>query len=382
MRRSLVLLSVCLLLSAGLCWGHTIYVKPDGTGNAPTIGAAMDSAAGGDTLLLASGTFVGEGNHGLIIPDKNLTIISETGDPSDCVIDCEGDFGFVLEDCWVVAKGLTITNAVGSAVILNQFCSVNLRVQSCIFSNSVGIDGPAGGGAICCFASSEAEVRIVGCSFLSNYGDRGGAIFMEGGAYFYADIYGCTFCGNTALSGGAICCFTPEANVYIRNSVFCHNSADGQGGAVDLLDSSTEIYGCTFTANSAPLSSAVSAGNGQSLAKCILAYGTAGPALYAEDPCCVPWLSCTDIYGNEGGDWVGLIADQLGQNGNFSACPSFCNYEIEPNDLHLCSASPCLPGNHPDGVICGLIGALGQGCGCGPSGIEPTTWGAIKAMHK
>jgi hypothetical protein len=41
-----------------------------------------------------------------------------------------------------------------------------------------------------------------------------------------------------------------------------------------------------------------------------------------------------------------------------------------------------LPGNHPDGYECGLIGAWGEGCSCGPSETEPTTWGAIKAMYK
>jgi hypothetical protein len=95
---------------------------------------------------------------------------------------------------------------------------------------------------------------------------------------------------------------------------------------------------------------------------------------------CGAW--CTNIYGNEGGDWVGGLADDLGENGNFSACPSFCYSWAEPYDLHLCSGSPCLPGNHPDGVSCGLIGALGQGCDCGPSEAAPTTWGAIKAMYR
>jgi hypothetical protein len=41
-----------------------------------------------------------------------------------------------------------------------------------------------------------------------------------------------------------------------------------------------------------------------------------------------------------------------------------------------------LPGNHPDGYDCGLIGALGQGCICGPSPTVGTTWGAIKSIYR
>jgi hypothetical protein len=362
---------------AGLCWGGTIYVKPDGTGDAPTIGAAMDSAAVGDTLVLASGTFVGEGNHGLTIPDKNLTIRSETGNPDACVIDCEGEFGLELRDGSVVVKGLTMINAVGSALRMGTFSSVpwiNLEVSDCTFTDCEGW-----GGAIWLYCDGEVIIRR--CRFLSNSATGelgGGALHIDSDGYIRVWISGCTFYGNSGRYGGAIFCYY-ESLVTIRNSVFCHNSADQWGGAIAVADFA-EVIGCTFFANSAPLGSAI--GGGSQVVRCILAYGTGGSALYQHDPDYYPEVSCTNIYGNEGGDWVGLIADQLGQNGNFSACPGFCYWEMEPYDLHLCSTSPCLPGNHPDGANCGLIGALGQGCDCGPSGVEPTSWGAIKAMYK
>jgi hypothetical protein len=93
-----------------------------------------------------------------------------------------------------------------------------------------------------------------------------------------------------------------------------------------------------------------------------------------------PVVRCCDIYGNGEGDWVGCIADQLGIDGNISVCPSFC---LMGNwSLGLCDGSPCLPGNHPDGYDCGLIGAQGEGCICGPSDTESATWGAIKSMYR
>ena len=44
----------------------------------------------------------------------------------------------------------------------------------------------------------------------------------------------------------------------------------------------------------------------------------------------------------------------------------------------------CLDQGIPAEVILneGLIGALEQGCVCGPTRGEPTTWGAIKSIYK
>jgi hypothetical protein len=88
-------------------------------------------------------------------------------------------------------------------------------------------------------------------------------------------------------------------------------------------------------------------------------------------------LSCADLFGN-GGNWVGRIADQASINGNFSADPLFC--EAADPDFTLHSSSPCLPGNHPDGADCGLIGALGQGCG--PVSVERESWAGIKSRYR
>jgi hypothetical protein len=87
---------------------------------------------------------------------------------------------------------------------------------------------------------------------------------------------------------------------------------------------------------------------------------------------------CTNVFGNEFGDWVDCLAGFDGVNGNFSADPFFC--DPDNGDFTLSAQSPCLPGNHPDGVDCGLIGAFGQGCG--PVSVEQETWAVIKARYR
>lgn len=70
-------------------------------------------------------------------------------------------------------------------------------------------------------------------------------------------------------------------------------------------------------------------------------------------------ICCNDVYDNGKGNYTG-IPDQTGINGNISVDPIFCYPDNDIYTLH--AQSPCVPGNHPDGVGCGLIGALGVDC--------------------
>jgi hypothetical protein len=99
------------------------------------------------------------------------------------------------------------------------------------------------------------------------------------------------------------------------------------------------------------------------VANSIIAFGEAGVAV-SVDTLSTAVLSCTDIFGNAGGDWIGRIADQLGINGCFSADPLFCNAVV--GNYALAETSPCAPAHSPVG--CGLIGAHQVACAA-PIGI-------------
>ena len=77
---------------------------------------------------------------------------------------------------------------------------------------------------------------------------------------------------------------------------------------------------------------------------------------------------CNDVFGAVDALYSGL-PDLTGVDGNFSVDPQFC--DAVGDDYALAETSPCLPGNHPDGYDCGLIGALGQGCGPALANLAP-----------
>jgi len=79
---------------------HLVY--PDGSGDFPTIQDAVDASADGDVIELGSGRFTGLGNHDVTFAGKAITVRSRTGDPLDCVIDCQGSevnesHGFIFD---------------------------------------------------------------------------------------------------------------------------------------------------------------------------------------------------------------------------------------------------------------------------------------------
>jgi len=114
MRSKFVMITVLVLACACTCLGGTWHIRPDGTGDAPTIQAAVDSAGAGDTILLADGTFRGPGNRDVVI-EKSLTIRSESGDPTTCVIDCQGTSAerhraFLCDAAYLMFEGFTVAH--------------------------------------------------------------------------------------------------------------------------------------------------------------------------------------------------------------------------------------------------------------------------------
>ncbi len=285
------------------------------------------------------------------------------------------------------------------------FCNNStLNLTDCRFTgNSTG----AGAGGF--YSVSQDAAILTRCTFEGNTGRYGGAMYFEYGSQ--AKLYDCVFTGNVAQSGGAMiiesistpvlerCLFDSnqatlynggavqcwESNPVFRGCVFRGNSAANEGGALHLGGAvpiiqdclmtgnsagtfggairlhytAAQIEGCTLAGNAAPLAAGIYSGPTSSadITRTIIAFSTQGEAAFAAADSTL-LFTCSDLYGNAGGDWTGDFAAQLGLDGNISADPQFCG--ADRGDFHVAVESPCAPDGSGG---CGLIGALAPACG-------------------
>jgi hypothetical protein len=174
LRSCVSLLAICLI--AAPASATTYVVRPDGAGDFPTLQAAIDGAQDGDVIELADGTFAGPGNRDVHWTSKTLTLRSQSGDASRCVIDCGGSptaYHFALDVSGAgdasVLGGITVTGGYtpGYGAVTLQWTS--LTVQDCIFRGNRGISG----GAVT--TDYYGDPVLLRCVFRENLANSGGA---------------------------------------------------------------------------------------------------------------------------------------------------------------------------------------------------------------
>lgn len=446
----------------------------------PTIQAGVDSAAAGDTVAVACGTYY---EHDIAMK-SGVCLTSEAGEPECVTIDAqqEGRVIYCLGvDGTSHIAGFTITGGLAYGAAQMDSCGGGIYCEDssptivrCLLSDN--FSALAGGGLFCSASAGSAPERgrllggsrftagggptvsdcvfsgngsqagggvfsycgsptLADCSFSGNGADRGGGLCCAADA---AALAACTFSGNRADNGGGAAYFTSGSLATVTDCVMAFNTAVEDGGAVCCDGLSCPAFtGVRFAANTAVWSGGgvwcaggapsfdhvEFAGNKAGLAGGGLGCRESAPLTIVNATFCNneaadgggdldcdgTWvtltnsivafssspngiacrnsggatLSCCDVYGNAGGDWVDCIAGQDDIDNNFSADPLFCCSMI--GDFTLREDSPCLPGKHPEGATVGLIGAWDVGCPATPpaSGITEnvfeTTWGAIKA---
>jgi len=398
----LVAVSIHFLLLATAVSAATWHVAPDGTGDVATIQDAIDAAAPGDLIELADGIFTGDGNRDLDYLGKALIIASQSGDAAACIIDCGGSAesnhrGVTFhggETADARLENLTITggyfhegnppySGCGGAILVTDDAAPTLR--GLVLRQNEAMSG----GAVYVFTGAPS---IADCQFLENdawWGGGGGL-----GAYQYEpaeSLRDCVFRGNHAhqIGGGveltrSVCVLERcqilensldwgygaglssfmDTTCELRECTIAGNETSESGGGVAIQwDSLADLWRCTIVDNTSDSGSGLYAdGSAIEARESIVAFGN-GPAVSGVAGGTIT-LECSDVFGNDGGDWVGPIADQANQHFNISADPLFCREQNPEAPYSVAADSPCAPG-YP----CPQMGAWQVGCGA--TGIDP-----------
>jgi hypothetical protein len=290
MMRILMVATLLALALATPAAARTWLILPDGTGDAPTIQAGIDSTVAGDTVLVASGQYdesnitvksaivlIGASSpdsvsivlnaddqdfHGLICEGlANVTVANLTIDGHNASSTATGGgAGIYATDSQILIRNCRITRCIseggpGGALHLRN-CSVTL--EDCVIDQNDS-NYHEGGGLFCI----ESDVVIVGSQFISNEaGDVVGP--REGGGIAAIrcrlSLENCEFRANKTTGSTAGAILFREFQIPLGQTLFSsdslmavgcqflNNSARYGGGGVDCSGPAT-FRNCVFDGN-------------------------------------------------------------------------------------------------------------------------------------
>jgi parallel beta-helix repeat protein len=252
---AVVFVIICLLSVVSVIRAGIVRVPSD----QPTIQAGLNVADLGDTVLVAPGVYIGDGNRDIGFGMKVL--MSEEG-PEVTIIDCQGSetdphrgfyFGGNQEEDTVV-DGFTIINGYtvsgGGGAIYCSYSGPTIR-NNIIKGNTT----LAKGGGICCWYSSlDAAPIIVDNTIVDNFAMSGGGISCwEGLNEHYPTIVGNTIARNTGNNSGGGIYVNNETSPVIDNNTIYGNYAGYYGGGALYVGSGCfpTVTSCIFWNDSA-----------------------------------------------------------------------------------------------------------------------------------
>ncbi len=221
------------------------------------------------------------------------------------------------------------------------------------------------GTVITCYSYRKPEFE--NCIFSHNVATSWGGVLhsLEGKPSFK----NCQFTNNSAVHGGAIA-LSSRSTISLESCVFSDNIAQDGGALYCENADTTAITNCTFSQNKAVLGANICLVNNtvgwRLFSNTIMAFGSGAEAVHWDGQGSLV-LACVDIFGNEGGDWVGALSGMDLANGNLHLDPQFCGEANPLVPFFVAATSPCAPANNPG---CGLIGALPVGCSVTSGGLE------------
>ncbi|MFH1954025.1 MAG: right-handed parallel beta-helix repeat-containing protein [Pseudomonadota bacterium] len=283
--------------------GAIIHISSDYS----TIQAGINAASNGDTVLVADGTYTGEGNKNLDFKGKAITVKSENG-ASSSIIDCEGS-----------GQGFYFHSGEGADSLLSGFTITN---------------GNAGyGGGIACWYTSSPT--IADCIVTGNLAQvaGGGIAYIQSSS---PTITRCIISGNTGGSwGGGILCLDASSPT-VTNCLITENevlgAGNGGGGICCYPSCSPVIMNCTITGNTVS-----DKGGG------VFSHDLSSPTITNS----IIWSNTpNEIYGTSLGITYSDVQGGFTGAGNIASDPLF----LGNGDYHLTANSPCIDAGTSNGA--------------------------------
>jgi parallel beta helix pectate lyase-like protein len=424
---------------------RTWRVNVAGTGDAPTIQAAIDSASAGDTVLLGPGTYLwssqAASQHSMIILKRGLTLRGDAG-PLATILDAErnGRVMLLYDVGASLIEGLTIQTGRGRSAAGPPFLwsfgggmyiagDSNPTIANCIIRDNSVNTTQRGAGIYC-----ESAV-IENCQVLENFGNldargigiwsdstlvvrgttfRGNWVNGDSGSFGAglaargnATITDCWIEGNrtsgvngASSAGVSIAAGVVERCVFLGNEVY-GGFGGARGGALGA-GSGVEVRDCIFVANRVVGNPAVGAAmrlRGATVTRCTIlgniaeGGGTPIAGIYFDEPITV---TSSLFAWNQGavcsgvGNWScnDIFGNTLGDavcgtdgGGNFSLDPELCAVDPAGSMNFTLQADSPCAAGQHPEGI--PCGLVGAApVGCGPVSVQMSTWSHVKGLFR